>query len=437
MEGGDERYRSLTVATAIRDAIRKRLTARTSTARRARRGACAAKRRQRRSAAASTRASAKQTILNELDMSQRADAKTSRSSSRAAGPTQPAAAKAQRRGVSTILVFEGWDAAGKGGAIRRRDRRARRAGYQVIPIAAPTDEERAQHYLWRFWRHLPARPLDDLRSQLVRSRAGRACRRLRDRSRWMRARRDQPVREQLVAHGIVLVKFWLHITKEEQLRRFRARGTVAYKRWKLTDEDWRNRKRWADYELAVNDMVARTSTRARAVDARRGQRQELRAAEGAGDRVRPAGRPRGVMVGRMFYRRARSSREQKQFVLNSCPPVRILPTRLLHVQCPASDRLNGLVSNPVNGVGYLVTDFEAHPDLRHARERELAAAEDAISHSVLRGHVEARRGDAQCLMAVAHRQSDVRMEPDVVAQRIDRRVEHAPLDPRRGDTNPC
>jgi polyphosphate kinase 2 (PPK2 family) len=170
--------------------------------------------------------------------------------------------EAWQRQVSTLVVFEGWDAGGKGGAIRRCTAALDARRYQVIPFAAPSDEEAAQHYLWRFWRHL--------------GRAGRAT--FFDRSwygrvlvervegyatedEWMRAYAEiNDFEAQLVEHGIVLVKFWLHITPEEQLARFKAREEVAYKRWKLTDEDWRNRAKWGEYEMAVNDMVERTST---------------------------------------------------------------------------------------------------------------------------------------------------------------------------------
>ena len=171
--------------------------------------------------------------------------------------------KARRRGLSTIIVFEGWDAAGKGGAIRRVASALDAREYQVIPVAAPTDEERAQHYLWRFWRRL--------------SRAGRLT--VFDRSwygrvlvervegfaedaEWQRAYDEiNDFEAQLLAHGIVLVKYWVHISKDEQLRRFKQRERLAHKRWKLTDEDWRNRKQWKAYELAVDEMVARTSPR--------------------------------------------------------------------------------------------------------------------------------------------------------------------------------
>ncbi|MCP5145513.1 MAG: polyphosphate:AMP phosphotransferase [Gammaproteobacteria bacterium] len=161
-----------------------------------------------------------------------------------------------------VLVFEGWDAAGKGGAIRRVTQALDARLYRTIPIAAPTDEERAHHYLWRFWRHIP--------------RAGRMT--LYDRSwygrvlvervenfarldEWQRAYKEiNDFEEQLTEHGIVLLKFWLHIDQAEQERRFRERETIAYKQHKITADDWRNRSRWRDYEIAVNEMVARTST---------------------------------------------------------------------------------------------------------------------------------------------------------------------------------
>jgi polyphosphate:AMP phosphotransferase len=170
--------------------------------------------------------------------------------------------KALKNKISTILLFEGADAAGKGGAIRRITAALDARHYQVLPIAAPTDEERAHHYLWRFWRHL--------------SRAGRIN--IFDRSwygrvlvervegfakedEWRRAFAEiNEFEEQLTDHGILLVKYWVHITKDEQLERFEAREATPHKRWKLTEEDWRNREKWDDYDLAVNDIVERTST---------------------------------------------------------------------------------------------------------------------------------------------------------------------------------
>lgn len=203
------------------------------------------------------------TVLDRLDMSQRVEKsdynlKLKKYQSR----LHLLQRKAKEQGVSTLLLFEGWDAAGKGGTIRRITAALEASNYQVIPFAAPTDEERAHHYLWRFWRHL--------------SRAGRFT--IYDRSwygrvlvervegyasepEWRRAYKEiNDFESQLIEHGIVLLKYWLHITKEEQLARFQERQEVPHKRWKLTDEDWRNREKWNDYKLAVNDMVQQTST---------------------------------------------------------------------------------------------------------------------------------------------------------------------------------
>jgi polyphosphate:AMP phosphotransferase len=254
VEGGDERYRSLTIATTIRDAIRKKLAESTV----ARKPVSILTRRK-----PSTRAS-QPTILSRLDMTQRVDQKQYRTRlEKLQGRLNSLQRKAERAGVSTILVFEGWDAAGKGGAIRRLTAALDARSYQVIPIAAPTEEERAQHYLWRFWRHLARRGRVTIFDRswygrvLVERVEGFASE-----PEWMRAYAEiNEFESQLVDHGIVVVKYWIHITKAEQLRRFKARETAAYKRWKLTDEDWRNRKQWDAYEHAVNDMVERTSTR--------------------------------------------------------------------------------------------------------------------------------------------------------------------------------
>ncbi len=172
------------------------------------------------------------------------------------------ARRAREDRLPVVAVFEGWDAAGKGGAVRRLTAAMDVRDYRVIPIAAPSDEERAHHYLWRFWRHL--------------GRAGRMT--IFDRSwygrvlvervenfaaepEWRRAYGEiVDFEEQLVDFGVVMLKFWIHITPDEQLRRFEQREATPYKRWKLTDEDWRNRKKWDQYERAVDDMVARTST---------------------------------------------------------------------------------------------------------------------------------------------------------------------------------
>lgn len=172
--------------------------------------------------------------------------------------------EARDRGISTVLVFEGWDAAGKGGAIRRISAALDSRAVRVIPVAAPTDEERAHHYLWRFWRHLSRAGHITI---FDRSWYGRVLvERVEDfasEKEWRRAYAEiNRFEQQLVDGGTVLLKFWVHLTKEEQLSRFREREKTPYKRWKLTDEDWRNRERWDDYDVAVHDMVERTSTSA-------------------------------------------------------------------------------------------------------------------------------------------------------------------------------
>lgn len=163
---------------------------------------------------------------------------------------------------SAVLVFEGMDAAGKGGAIRRVTQSLDARQYAVVPIAAPTDEERAQPYLWRFWRHLPR---DGHFVIFDRSWYGRVLvervEGFASESAWSRAYREiTEFEEQLSDHGIVIMKFWLAITKEEQLRRFKEREATRHKQFKITPEDWRNRKRWDDYVQAASDMIDRTST---------------------------------------------------------------------------------------------------------------------------------------------------------------------------------
>ncbi len=169
--------------------------------------------------------------------------------------------RSYKKGIATVLVFEGVDAAGKGGAIRRVTQAVDSRLREVIPIAAPTDEEKAHHYLWRFWRKMP--------------RAGRMT--IFDRSwygrvlvervegftseaAWSRAYLEiNDFEEQLTKSGVIVQKFWLQISKEEQLARFKAREVTSYKRYKITDEDWRNREKWDEYRSAVNEMLARTS----------------------------------------------------------------------------------------------------------------------------------------------------------------------------------
>ncbi|MDR2549593.1 MAG: polyphosphate:AMP phosphotransferase [Desulfobulbus sp.] len=164
--------------------------------------------------------------------------------------------------MSVIAVFEGNDAAGKGGSIRRITGALDARYYQVIPIAAPTEEERAQPYLWRFWRHLPRKGRVTVfdRSwygRVLVERVEGFC----SEFDWMRAYSEiNEFEAQMVRHRLLVIKFWLTITKEEQLRRFEDRQKTGFKNFKITDEDWRNREKWEQYEQAVCDMVDRTST---------------------------------------------------------------------------------------------------------------------------------------------------------------------------------
>lgn len=165
-------------------------------------------------------------------------------------------------GISLVAVFEGNDAAGKGGSIRRVTGALDARRYQVVQIAAPTDEESDHPYLWRFWRHLPER------GKLVifdRSWYGRVlvervegyCRE----ADWMRAYGEiNDFEEQLIRNRTLVVKFWLAIDQEEQLRRFNEREEIPFKNFKITEDDWRNREKWPIYEEAVCDMIERTST---------------------------------------------------------------------------------------------------------------------------------------------------------------------------------
>jgi polyphosphate:AMP phosphotransferase len=172
------------------------------------------------------------------------------------------ARKAFRKSLGVILLFEGWDAAGKGGAIRRVAHALDARNCRIIPIAAPTDEELAHHYLWRFWRHLPRLGRTTIYDRswygrvLVERVEGFATE-----AEWRRAYQEiNDFEEALVQFGIVLCKFWVHISEDEQLRRFRERESKPWKQHKITAEDYRNREKWSLYEAAVADMVACTST---------------------------------------------------------------------------------------------------------------------------------------------------------------------------------
>ncbi|HLO49870.1 MAG TPA: polyphosphate:AMP phosphotransferase [Kamptonema sp.] len=164
--------------------------------------------------------------------------------------------------MSVLVLFEGWDAAGKGGAIKRLTDNLDPRSYVVNTFAAPTNEEKAHHYLWRFWRSLPNTGKIAI---FDRSWYGRVMvervEAFATEPEWRRAYQEiNEFEEHLTSAGCVLVKFWLHINQEEQLKRFNERHDNAFKQYKLTEEDWRNREKWPLYEVAINQMIQRTST---------------------------------------------------------------------------------------------------------------------------------------------------------------------------------
>lgn len=164
--------------------------------------------------------------------------------------------------IPVVILYQGWDAAGKGGNIRRLTQAMDPRGYEVIPIAAPNDIEKAHHYLWRFWTKFPKAGHIAIfdRSWYGRVLVERIEGFCSERE-WKRAYREiNEIEEHMVDFGSVLVKFWLHIDQEEQLRRFKDREQTPHKRWKITDEDWRNREKWSQYKEAIDEMLFRTST---------------------------------------------------------------------------------------------------------------------------------------------------------------------------------
>lgn len=163
---------------------------------------------------------------------------------------------------SLVIAFEGADAAGKGGAIRRISAALDARQFQIVPVAAPTEEERAQPHLWRFWRKLPRlghMTIFDRTwyGRVLVERVEGFC----SESDWTRAYGEiNDFEHELVEAGAIVVKFWLQISQEEQLKRFQEREKIGFKRFKITQEDWRNREKWDAYQQAICDMVERTST---------------------------------------------------------------------------------------------------------------------------------------------------------------------------------
>ncbi len=253
IEGADARYRSLTVGKIVLESIRKRL-------------AESDKKKEPNVRAAPLLPSIdKLNILETLDLAQKLEKKKfDKELEKYQGKLAMLTLDPKFKDITVLAVFEGNDAAGKGGAIRRITSAVDARQYQVVPIAAPTEEERAQPYLWRFWRHIPRKGRITIfdRSwygRVLVERVEKFC----SEFDWMRAYHEiNDFEAQLVRHQTVVVKFWLTISKEEQLRRFKEREKIGFKRFKITDEDWRNRDKWDAYEQAIGDMVDRTSTEA-------------------------------------------------------------------------------------------------------------------------------------------------------------------------------
>jgi len=247
VEATDQRYRDIEVARVICDALERRL----------------AERREEPKPAPEPTVSNPDTILDRLDFRAHADKQDYDERVPALqARLHELAGKLARRKKSAIFLFEGPDAAGKGGAIRRITAALDAVQYRVIPVGAPTDEERAHHYLWRFWRHLPGRGRITIYDRswygrvLVERVEGFATR-----AEWTRAYQEiNAFERELTDDGVVLVKFWLHVTSEEQLHRFEDRAREPWKQHKLTAEDYRNRTRENPYELAASEMIEQNST---------------------------------------------------------------------------------------------------------------------------------------------------------------------------------
>jgi len=250
IEGANTRYRDLAVGQTVLDVLRRALETRA-----------------RRPPAPQPRAGLprldERTVLSELDLSQKLSGSVyARELEKWQGRLALLTREKKFRKHSLVALFEGTDAAGKGGAIRRVARALDPRIYNIVPISAPSDEEKAHPYLWRFWRHLPRLGHFTIfdRSwygRVLVERVDGLCSEVD----WWRAYSEiNDLEAELVEHGVVVAKFWLAISREEQLRRFRERERTRYKRFKITPADWRNRKRWDAYTEAVCTMVERTST---------------------------------------------------------------------------------------------------------------------------------------------------------------------------------
>lgn len=249
VEGTDDRYRSLTVGQILLDALQKKL---------------ASPDQQKSPVAPIVRVDTDgRNMLSELDLKLKLTDKSYKNAlAKWQGRLSELVRDERFKGRSLVCAFEGADAAGKGGAIRRIGAALDARQYQVTPVAAPTEEERAQPHLWRFWRHLPRRghvAIFDRTwyGRVLVERVEGFC----AENDWLRAYSEiNDFEHEMNDAGVIVVKFWLQISQEEQLRRFKERENIEFKRFKITQEDWRNRGKWSAYQQAICDMVERTST---------------------------------------------------------------------------------------------------------------------------------------------------------------------------------
>ena len=249
VEGTDDRYRSLTVGQVLLEALKRRL---------------AKPERPPVAAAPMVRVALDgRNVLSELDLSQSLDEKTYKDElARWQGKLSELVRHERFKNRSLVCAFEGADAAGKGGAIRRITAALDARQYQVTPVAAPTEEEKAQPHLWRFWRQLPRHGRVAIfdrtwYGRVLVERVEGFC----SEPDWLRGYTEiNDFEHEMIEAGVIVVKFWLQISQEEQLRRFQEREKIDFKRFKITQEDWRNREKWDDYQTAICDMIDRTST---------------------------------------------------------------------------------------------------------------------------------------------------------------------------------
>lgn len=249
VEGTDDRYRSLTVGQILLEALQKKL---------------GSTQKQESPVAPMVRVNTdSRTVLSELNLDLNLPDKAYDDAlSKWQGRLSELVRDPRFQGRSLVCAFEGADAAGKGGAIRRIAAALDARQYQIIPVAAPTEEERAQPYLWRFWRQVPRQGKVAIfdrtwYGRVLVERVEGFC----SENDWLRAYTEiNDFEHELADSGVIVVKFWLQISQAEQLKRFQAREQVAFKRFKITQEDWRNREKWDAYQQAICDMVERTST---------------------------------------------------------------------------------------------------------------------------------------------------------------------------------